>query len=178
MKPNRYIVILLLGLCLPACQVINSLYSEDQGVFKFNKRQLLTLEDLTNGFQFQGPLAEAALTMPLQAESPKHNFEGYLELIGEQQQGFLQVLRGRSNPDPYLPDFNFQFVQVDSYLVPVQRGLIQTEHENWNYFIEPGRVWYEPGDGDYSRASFPFALSWKESNAIHNGTMSFLFNDQ
>jgi hypothetical protein len=55
--------------------------------------------------------------------------------------------------------------------------LIITSDENWNYFLEPGRIWYEPEDGAYSRASFPFALSWKGSNAIHNGTMTFLFND-
>lgn len=59
----------------------------------------------------------------------------------------------------------------------MQRGLIITEHPIWNYIIEPGRVWREEGDGSYSRVSFPFSLVWKGSNAIFNGVMTFLFND-
>ena len=111
MKTIRFILIFILGLYLPACQGLKNLDFSDQGAFKFNKRQLLTLEDLTTGFEYQQPLAESALTMPHQAEPPKHSFEGRLELLGEERQGSLQVLRGSSNPDPYLPDFNFQFVQ-------------------------------------------------------------------
>ncbi len=171
---NRIQTILSLAilLTLAAC---GSLPGQQAGQ---GPRQVLTADQLLQGFQVRSPVDEAALTPPAGAAAPRHTFEGRLELIGEEQHGFLEVLRGSSNPDPTLPDFNFQFVQVDGYLVPVQRGLIQTDHENWNYFIEPGRVWYEPEDGDYSRASFPFALSWKNSNAIHNGTMTFLFNDQ
>ncbi len=62
--------------------------------------------------------------------------------------------------------------------MPVRRGLIITDHPIWNYIIEPGRVWHEKDDGGYSRVSFPFSLVWKGSNAIFNGVMSFLFNDQ
>jgi CubicO group peptidase (beta-lactamase class C family) len=137
----------------------------------------LTQTDLIDGFNPQSPLDEAALTMPDGAAAPRHNFEGRLELIGESENGGIKHLRGGSQTSPHLPEFDFEFVQTDGYLVPVRRGLIITAHDQWNYFLEPGRVWYEPGDGDYSRASFPFALSWKGSNAIHNGTMTFLFND-
>ena len=174
--------ILFIGMALPACQGIETLniprLKSGQQVVQDEERNILTLEDLTAGFQPDGPLEEPALAMPPHVAASKHTFEGRLELIGESQNGFGNILRGDSMPLPHLPEFDFQFIQVDGYLVPVQRGLIRTQHENWNYFLGPGQAWSEPGDGDFSRASFPFALSWKGSNAIHNGTMTFLFNDQ
>ena len=141
------------------------------------ERELLTQRDLMDGFTTQSPLDEAALTMPDGAVEPRYSFEGRLELIGEPVNGGINHLRGGTQTSPHLPEFDFEFVQTEGYLVPVRRGLIITENEQWNYLLEPGRVWYEPSDGDYSRASFPVALSWKGSNAIHNGTMTFLFND-
>jgi hypothetical protein len=141
-------------------------------------RNLLTYDDLMDGFNARSPVGEAALTMPENPMAPKHIFEGRLELIGEESTGKIKYLRGESNVTPNLPEFDFEFVQQDGYLIPVRRALVITGHDQWNYFLEPGRVWYESMDDDYSRASFPFALSWKGSNAIHNGTMTFLFNDE
>lgn len=140
-------------------------------------RNELTYDDLMEGFQAQKPVSEASLTIPQDAMPPKHIFEGRLELLGEADNGQIKRIEGAETVPSHLPEFNFTFVQQDSYLVPVERGLIITANEDWNYFLEPGRVWYESQDGEFSRASFPFALSWKGSNAIHNGTMSFLFNN-
>ena len=92
----------------------------------------------------------------------------------------MAVLRGDPNQPPeasHLPEFDFEFVQSGEYLLPVQRGLVITSHPYWNYIVGPGRAWQEEGDQGYSRASFPFALVWKGSNAILNGTMTFLFNE-
>ena len=141
------------------------------------QREFLRLDDLINGFLATSPINEAALTIPDFAVPPRHVFAGRLELLGEAEKGEITYIFGATDIAPHLPEFDFEFVQHQSYLIPVKRGLIITENEQWNYFLEPGRVWSEPGDGDYTRASFPFALSWKGSNAIHNGTMTFLFND-
>jgi hypothetical protein len=144
-------------------------------------RAILTYDELMNGFITSSPAVEAALALPKHAAPPAHIFEGRLELLGEDTIGEMLVLRGDPNQEPevtHLPEFDFEFVQTDGYLVPVQRGLIITDHPYWNYILEPGRVWQESGDQGYSRASFPFALVWKGSNAILNGTMTFLFNDE
>jgi hypothetical protein len=145
------------------------------------ERQILTYTDLITGFTSDSPLDEAALTMPEDAAMPQHVLEGRLELIGEDQIGDLNILRGEMLDEPevsQLPEFNYSFIQVDNYLVPVQRGLIITDHPYWNYILEPGRIWQEEGDQGYSRASFPFALVWKGSNATANGSMTFLFNGE
>jgi len=141
-------------------------------------RTLLTVADLTNGFTFNGPLDEAALTPPAGAAPPSHIFEGRLELRGEQDGGYLQLLRGELGPEfASLPEFDFAFVQQNGYLVPVQRGLLITGHPQWNIILEPGRVWQEPGDNGFSRASLPFALVVKGGNAAFNGTLTFLFDE-
>lgn len=78
--------------------------------------------------------------------------------------------------DPHrLPPFAFQFIQHGEHLVPLRRGLLATAHPNWQYIIEPGRVWREDGDHGYSRAAIPFALQEKGANCTHNGVLTFLF---
>lgn len=188
----------LIGITLvvAACQSVDTLHPEEQPQSENtlpaqksesqegesqNDRALLTFDDLMAGFEYTSPVAESALTIPEGATPPKHAFEGRLELVGENLVGEVKVLTG--NPDlepevPHLPEFDFEFVQRDGYLIPVQRGLIITDHPYWNYLIEPGRVWAESGDQGYSRASFPFALNWKGANAVFNGTMTFLFDEE
>jgi len=144
-------------------------------------RTTLTYDDLMNGFDAASPLDEAALTLPADAAPPTHAFEGRLELHSEDTTGEMTVLRGDPDVEPeesHLPEFDFEFVQRDGYLIPARRGLIIADHLYWNFILEPGRVWQENGDQGYSRASFPFALVWKGSNATFNGTMTFLFDDE
>ncbi|MBN1137581.1 MAG: serine hydrolase, partial [Anaerolineae bacterium] len=142
-------------------------------------RSLLAYDALMNGFNAASPVDERALAIPAGAAPPTHIFEGRLELVGEREGGQVQVLRGELGPEyACLPEFDFEFVQSDGYLIPTQRGSIVANHPNWNIILEPGRVWQEAGDGGFSRASFPFALVVKGGNASFNGTMTFLFNDK
>ncbi len=142
-------------------------------------RSVLTYDELMNGFDANSPVEDSALALPDGAASSEHIFEGRLELLGEDSHGGAQMLRGDLGAEAaHLPEFEFGFVQSDSYLIPTQRGLIIAQHPNWNYILGPGRVWRENDDKGYSRASFPFALVWKGGNATFNGTMTFLFDEQ
>jgi len=144
-----------------------------------SERTSLSANDLLNGFAFDGPVDESALTQPEDAISAAYIFEGRLELIGEKDNPHIQMLRGELSPEyAYLPEFDFEFVQDKGYLIPVQRGSIVADHPIWNIILEPGRVWQEPADNGFSRASLPFALTIKGGNATFNGTLTFLFNDQ
>ena len=89
------------------------------------ERTLLTYDDLMAGFDAQSPLDEAAFALPEDAASADHHFEGRLELVGEADIGDVKFLRGGESwttEEKHLPDFDFEFVQAGSYLVPVQRG--------------------------------------------------------
>lgn len=148
-------------------------------------RALLTAAMLLHGGEatagaMTAPVAESALAMPAGAAPAAHRFEGRLELLGQQAGGHMEMVRGELQPaHAYLPPFDFAFVQSDDgYLIPVQRGLLITAHPVWHLILEPGRVWQEAGDGRFSRASLPFALVVKGGNAVFNGTLTFLFDDQ
>jgi CubicO group peptidase (beta-lactamase class C family) len=143
------------------------------------ERILLNTDALMNGFTFNGPLDESALTPPLGAAPATYTFEGRLELLGEKESVHIQMLRGELGREyASLPEFDFEFVQENGYLVPIQRGLVIADHPVWNIILEPGRVWQEPGDNGLSRASLPFALIVKGGNATFNGTLTFLFDNQ
>lgn len=144
-------------------------------------RTILTFGDLMDGFESDSPVDDAALAQPVEWELPNHTFAGRLELHNEETTGDMVLLQGNPNVEPeesHLPEFNFEFIQHEGYLIPIQRGLIITDHPYWNYILEPGRVWQENSDNGFSRASIPFALVWKGSNATLNGGMTFLFSDE
>jgi hypothetical protein len=143
-------------------------------------RRLLTYRDLTVGFEADSPVDDAALALPVGAAPPSHVFEGRLELLDEATSGGMTIIAGDEDAEVrHLPEFDLAFVQTsDGYLVPAERGLIITDDPTWNLIIEPGRAWNENGDHGLTRASFPFAIVWKDSNAILNGTTTFLFDDQ
>lgn len=174
---------LLLGACGPVAPGVSSTSTSSlplpTQVFAETRRTLLTYENLTKGFDFTSPVEESALTPPGNTADAEFNFEGRLELLEEKDNGEIQFLRGGLTSDFInLPEFDFEFVQNDSYLIPVQRGLIITDHPEWNYILEPGRVWRESDDEGLARASFPITLVPKGGNSTFNGTITFLFDDQ
>ncbi len=178
------LILLLLGGCRPAATPVApgvSPAAPTAATTMMASQAVLPLRSggLLNGFDFAGPLDEAELTPPQGAALPSHIFEGRLELLGEKDGGRMEMLRGELDPDyAYLPEFDFEFVQHNGYLIPVRRGLIIADHPLWNLHLEPGRAWQEAADGGFSRASLPFALTVKGGNATFNGALTFLFDDQ
>lgn len=121
----------------------------------------------------------SAYAIPANAANPGHTFRGTLTLNNLGTTGNFSEqgtsLAGIYQDPGHLPAFSFQFIQTGTHIVPVTRGLVGTTHPNWQYILEPGRVWKETGDAGYARASIPFALQEKGANCTHNGVMSFLF---
>ena len=120
MLRNKYFWVVLFLVLLAGCSQSSS------------DRNTLTYNDLMEGFPYRSPLDEAALTIPEGAAAPRHVFEGRLELLGEDRTGEIKFLRGGPAGGAHLPEFDFEFVQQDSYLIPVQRSLIVTPHQDWN----------------------------------------------
>ena len=147
-------------------------------------RSALTMNSLING-SAPGSLVDFSnYALPAQAAMPTNQFEGSLELFGEATEGAFNeqkdTFRYTGTQDAtrkHLPEFNFDFVQTGSHIVPTERGSIPSSHPEWEYVLTPGRVWNENGDAGYSRVALPFALQQKNANCIHNGVMTFLFKD-
>jgi hypothetical protein len=145
-------------------------------------RTLLTYDDLMHGSSM-APIDNVAFAFPDQAALPSHVFEGRLELLGEAVNGEFQEIRDdyhySDNPERrHLPEFDFEFIQDGSYLIPTRQGLLITGHPYWNVILGPGRAWQENGDHGYTRLSFPFTLVERNANCTHNGVMAFLFDGE
>jgi hypothetical protein len=79
----------------------------------------------------------------------------------------------------WFPGFAADFFVAGEYLVPVQRGILERRgtRSHWRVILSPGRVWAETDDAGWSRASFPFVLVSDDTNEVHNGLATFLFDD-
>ena len=100
----RFMAILCLILVCSGCQGISLTSSVDDKTtvipsptptqsLSHLKRTLLTSDALTNGFSFDGPVDESALTPPEDAAPAAHIFAGRLELIGEKEQSNAGITR-------------------------------------------------------------------------------------
>lgn len=140
----------------------------------------LTYATLTDG-HYRSEVDLSAYAVPADAAPPSQVFEGSLKISGkvrmrtiQSEPGFLSpasLAAARTFPD----DFDYEFVQDGSTLLPVRRGYIVTSHAHWDFVLEPGRIWDEPGDHGFTRAALPFALVQKHMNCTHYGVLTFLF---
>ncbi len=139
---------------------------------------------LTTGAEPTATMDFSNFALPANAAMPTNHFEGRLVLTGEATGGrftkLVDTFRYTGNADSprkHLPEFDFEFVQTGSHIVPVRRDSIANAHPDWEFVLLPGRVWNEAGDNGYSRVALPFALQQKNANCLHNGVMTFLFKD-
>ncbi|MFK8019134.1 MAG: serine hydrolase [Pseudomonadales bacterium] len=77
------------------------------------------------------------------------------------------------------PGIALSFVSAGKHLIPLNREIqVATNSDSfWQIQLEPGQVWQEEGDGDMSRASFPFLLTSNIENDSYNGVAMFLYNN-
>lgn len=119
----------------------------------------------------------------MNADGPIHN--DYFMPVGETGPALHELAGVLDVPRPNafagnnrLPGFSLAFFTVDGYLVPVERNIIKADAGMWDIILSPGRVWSEPGDDGWSRASFPFTLTGDKWNESHSGLATFLYNDE
>ncbi len=120
--------------------------------------------------------------VPPNAAFPSNTFEGALLLHDVNTAGHFRKVKDVYNytdstdaERKHLPPFDYDFVQTGSHIIPVERGYILNKHPDWEYILEPGRVWDENDDNGFSRVSIPFSLKQKNQNCVHNGVLTFLF---
>ncbi len=81
------------------------------------------------------------------------------------------------------PGVSLEFFTDGDLLVPVQRGTMVRETQSmatpsyWRVIPQFGRVWREPGDGNWSRAAVPLNLVNDTENHAHQGVATFLYRD-
>ncbi len=146
----------------------------------------IAVEQLLGTAQPGGLLANTAFLPSAAAGPAKHDFAGALRLeeitMGTSPASF-KVAKVMGKDPRVFPAAKLSFFVQNGDLVPVDRDVIRlgstpAGSSYWDVIVQPGRVWSEPGDGKWSRASFPFSLVHSIEGETHNGIATFLFNDK
>ena len=160
------------------CLVISSCSAPESG-------RVLSFERLMSGAMPGAPIPMSEFAATRESGVATNTFSGRLILETGDQQNHFELLHDEfglvtlSNPGvDRLPPFDMQFVQDGEYLVPMVQGPIDSGHAWWDLVLRPGRVWDEPGDKGFSRAAIPFALKERREDCIHNGVLTFVFDDR
>jgi CubicO group peptidase (beta-lactamase class C family) len=114
------------------------------------------------------------------SETARHELEGTLTVPEFKMFDTVPVNQVKHSSLAYFPGFSAEFFTYGDNLVPVQREVILSpgRKSSWKIILSPGRVWSEPDDEGMSRASFPFALVAGDTNELHNGTGTFLYDEE
>ncbi|HEX2524900.1 MAG TPA: hypothetical protein VHL31_01175, partial [Geminicoccus sp.] len=123
-----------------------------------------------------------AFLPPDGARAPLEPFSGTLRL-SEVEMTTEKIFKVRQvlGKDPKIfPSVALSFFTEGSDLVPLTQDVIRAGstaqgRSYWDIIVQPGRVWSEPGDDGWSRASFPFALMHSLEGETHNGVATFLY---
>ncbi|MEX0298134.1 MAG: hypothetical protein AB3N28_03630 [Kordiimonas sp.] len=94
---------------------------------------------------------------------------------------FVTGITDRSN-DPYLltlfPGFSIDLITDGEDLIPLNRNAIltwRTGRSFWDVVVGAGKVWREPGEDAWDRASLPVTLISRRVGQAKNCIMQFLF---
>jgi hypothetical protein len=142
-------------------------------------RDRLTADELFGDkYKGDGPVHNYYFIPFEDTEPALHEFSGMLAIASTQM--FYHFIWASGNFGSF-PALKLDFFTYQGRLVPIERNkLIKGVKSTWNIILAPGRIWSEPGDNGYSRASFPFTLINSKSNygLTHNGIATFLFDDK
>jgi len=146
------------------------------------RRALLTSDFLLAEWS-GGLLANAAFMPGADAGPPHEAFLGTLALretlmtLKPRPPATVEV---RGQNVALFPSVKLAFFSDAGDLVPFTQDVIRggtdgARQSYWDIIVQPGREWSEPGDGEWSRAAFPFALVNSLEGETHNGIASFLY---
>lgn len=135
-----------------------------------------------SGERLAGPVDLSAFAPSPQAETLEGRIALRLALDTTNRRLTLKLRRDETADDaaarrarPTLPDFDFAFVAEGGVLIPLRRGVVESAHPAWDWVVEPGAVWREPGEAGWLRAALPVALQERNANCVHNGVLTFAF---
>ncbi|SDP41185.1 serine hydrolase domain-containing protein [Desulforhopalus singaporensis] len=150
------------------------------------RSKIVATDLLKQNFKPEKPVCNVAFLPAQDSLAAKHSFQGELMFTATEMQTSPDKLKSENiwglKPKVF-PGFKIAMFDLNGALVPVSREIIVPDPDLrggsfWEIIISPGKVWSEPGDNDWSRASFPFVLMNSIEGESHNGVATFLFNDK
>lgn len=90
-----------------------------------------------------------------------------LDVVEHQRMNWFPPVRGD------LPKMNLEIVFHDGVVIPVERGLVTTQHPHFDYLASAGSVWQ---DGGENWVGIPFTLIHRFGNCTHNGVFNIRYD--
>lgn len=156
------------GRCAPP----RSSVSQPQGT-----RDRLTASDLLAG-RFPEVVHNDYFMAVGESGAAEHSFSGVIHLSETQMNTTRPDRDWSGSGQSYFPELSLRVVRHGDYLIPLDRGIIYSGGRGrsfWSFIASPGRVWHEPGDNGWSRASVPFVFIDNFIGQALNGLATFLF---
>lgn len=119
------------------------------------------------------------------AQAPRQPFSGGLRLLGAEMAMEPAPAKAKilGRDVRLFPDVTLDWISDGEDLVPLERdvilaGSLTQSGSFWDIVVAPGRVWSEPGEEPWSRASFAFSLVNTLENETHHGLATFLYDEK
>ncbi|MHA6643698.1 serine hydrolase domain-containing protein [Mesorhizobium sp. A623] len=145
----------------------------------------LTVADLTSDQQPSGIVQNSSFLPSAEAQDAHAPFTGTISLTETVMT--TEPAKFKTNDvmgkDPAIfPAAVLSFVTHEGDLVPTTQDVLRygsppDGKSYWDIIVQAGKIWSEPGDDGWSRASFPFSLMHSIEGETHNGVAMFLYKD-
>ncbi len=79
------------------------------------------------------------------------------------------------------PATELAFISHEGELIPLQKDIIRTADtvgSLWDVIVGTGKIWQEPEDGEWSRASFPLTLTERYMGQTRNCVATFVYQSE
>jgi CubicO group peptidase (beta-lactamase class C family) len=163
--------------CAVTAQALDEIPVEDVGA----GRVRLGFQELMSAkITDEAPIDNRHFVASAGAASALEDFSGILkipELPMNSIRGVITPHNLMGKKPGLFPATSISFFTSGEYLVPAVRDIVTVKDNEsfWQIQVSPGRVWSEPLDHGYSRASFPFMLTSHIGMESHNGLATFLY---
>ncbi|WP_022697427.1 serine hydrolase domain-containing protein [Euryhalocaulis caribicus] len=143
----------------------------------------IAADSFLSGGALEAPAVLAAFAPGPDAEPASRMLEGVLTFDPADGETDFEIFNndwGYADDDDSFaapPALSIGLITDGSALIPDRRGPIPADHPDWEWIVEPGAIWDEPGEDGWTRAVLPVALQERNANCVHNGVLSFLFGD-
>lgn len=149
------------------------------------ERTDLTVSDLISDKQPTRLVQNSAFLSPDNAQPAHEPFAGTISLsetVMTTEPAKLKSDNVLGKNPAIFPAASLSFVTHGGDLVPATQDILRygstpNGKSYWDIIVQPGKVWSEPGDDGWSRASFPFSLMHSIEGETHNGVATFLYKD-
>ena len=143
----------------------------------------LSQKELSESSWSGGLISNSAFLPSAKAMAAHEPFQGTLILSEVEMSTAPGEFKSRNilGKDPKIfPMIKLGFFSHQGDLVPVTQDVIRAGtlvggKSYWDTIVQAGKIWSEPSDDGWSRASFPFALMNSLEGETHNGIATFMY---